>query len=308
MSKFKSDLIEKFKEKGLADSSIHFYIRNIEKLNGDQPLSSLLFLKNKEDIMKFLGKFKPNTKRNYLISIVSTLGLDPKNKKLFDMYYPDMMAINKELKSEEAKNEKSETQKANWMPQEEVDEIVKRYQESFNKIKDENNVSVNSYDMLLRYVVLSLYTMIPPRRNKDYQNAYLIKGVKPDDDKNYVDVTNKQFIFNDFKTVKHEGQQVIKIPDDLMNIINVYIKFHPLIEPKEKTFDVPFLVNHEGIPFADTTVMTKLLNKIFQKKVGSTMLRHMYLSNKYGKVLEEQKKDAHDMGHSTTMQKDYVKK
>ena len=38
------------------------------------------------------------------------------------------------------------------------------------------------------------------------------------------------------------------------------------------------------------------------------MLRHIYLTGKYGDVLEDQKKDALDMAHSEAMQKDYIKK
>ena len=38
------------------------------------------------------------------------------------------------------------------------------------------------------------------------------------------------------------------------------------------------------------------------------MLRHIYLTNKYGDDINEMKKDAEAMGHSTTEQKEYIKK
>jgi hypothetical protein len=38
------------------------------------------------------------------------------------------------------------------------------------------------------------------------------------------------------------------------------------------------------------------------------MLRHSYLSSKYGDIIEEQQKDAEAMGHSVSEQRDYVKK
>ena len=37
------------------------------------------------------------------------------------------------------------------------------------------------------------------------------------------------------------------------------------------------------------------------------MLRHIYLSSKYGNVLKEQEKDAVLMSHTTSTQKDYIK-
>jgi hypothetical protein len=38
------------------------------------------------------------------------------------------------------------------------------------------------------------------------------------------------------------------------------------------------------------------------------MLRHIYISEKYGSIMEEQKKDALAMGHSVAQQRDYYKK
>jgi hypothetical protein len=37
------------------------------------------------------------------------------------------------------------------------------------------------------------------------------------------------------------------------------------------------------------------------------MLRHIYLSGKYGNVLEEQKEDAKMMGHNVSTARDYIK-
>ena len=309
-TQFKKNLIKKFEDKNLAGSTIRYYLTNIEKLNDKEPLNDLNFLDDKEKIIASLKKDKkPNTQRNYLISIVAVLSLDPKKKALYNSYYKDMMAMNKELKSEEAKNLKSETQKENWIEKKEIDDVYEKYKSAVNKFKNDKTLSENKFDILLKFVVLSLYTLTAPRRNKDYTNCYLVKNEKDlDDTLNFVDITNKEFVFNDFKTKKSEGQQIIKIPDDLMSVLNIYVKFHPLINEKDKKFEVPFLVNHEGVPLSNTNSLTLILNRIFQKKIGSTMLRHMYLSNKYGDVLKEQQEDAKNMGHSISMQKDYIKK
>ena len=42
--------------------------------------------------------------------------------------------------------------------------------------------------------------------------------------------------------------------------------------------------------------MTEILNSIFDKKIGSSMLRNMYLTNKYGDLMKELKTDVSDMG------------
>ena len=98
-TKFKNELISKWTEKGLSQSSIKMYIRNLEILNDDNPLKNLSFLKNVEDILKKLEKYKPNTMRNYLISICSALGITKDNNKvinkLYDKYFKYMVDKNK---------------------------------------------------------------------------------------------------------------------------------------------------------------------------------------------------------------------
>ena len=126
---------------------------------------------------------------------------------------------------------------------------------------------------------------------------------------NYLDYDNKEFVFCLYKTSKTDGIQKEKIPDELMEILNIYFKFHPDIKNKKikKGVEVPFLVYYNGKPFEKVNCITRILNKIFDKSVGSSMLRHIFLSNKYGDVIKEQKEDAAAMGHSVQMQKDYVK-
>jgi hypothetical protein len=46
---------------------------------------------------------------------------------------------------------------------------------------------------------------------------------------------------------------------------------------------------------------------VFGKKVGSSMIRHIFLTDKYKDTLEEMKKDSEAMGHSVAQQKDYVR-
>jgi hypothetical protein len=75
-----------------------------------------------------------------------------------------------------------------------------------------------------------------------------------------------------------------------------------------KNSNIPFLVYYNGSLFNKVNCITRILNKTFGKSVGSSMLRHIFLTNKYGDVIEEQKEDAKAMGHSLEQQKDYVKK
>jgi len=310
---FKKTLSDGFTEKKLAPTSIKMYLRNLEKLNNDMPLKNLNFLKDIPAITQQLEKYKENTKRGYLISIVSALGLDKSNKvkqKLYDDYYKLMMDKNKELKSKEASNEKTETQKENWLSWDEVSERMSELEAKVKAFSGNKEINEHQFNVLLQALVLALYYYKSPRRN-EYQKMNLIKtetaGLPIDT--NYLDFDKRQFIFNAYKTAKKEGQLKEDIPPELFAVISTYLKFHPLLKGKKivKGTSVPFLVYYDGKPLSQVNAITRILNKTFGKKVGSSMLRHIYLSSKYGKVLEEMKDDAGAMSHSVGMQKDYIK-
>ena len=312
---FKKELEHKLiNDKKLAQSSVKLYLRNLEKLNDNQPLKNLNFLKDPKVITEKLSHYKENTKRGYFISITSVLSLDKSTKpkqKLYDEYFKLMMEKNKELKAEEGTNQKTETQEKNWIAWSEVEQIWDALKKKVETFKNNKELTEHQYNTLLQYVVLSLYTCLPPRRN-EYQNMMVMKSATENSptDKNYYDLDNKRFIMNKYKTMKKEGQKIIEIPEVLQSVLSVYIKHHPLIKGKitKKFQPVNFLVYHDGTPLDKVNSITRILNKVFGKKVGSSMLRHIYLSNKYGDVNEEQKVDANIMGHSVDMARDYIKK
>lgn len=314
-TKTKKDLEAGLINKGLAPSSIKLYLRNLEKLNDDQPLKNLNFLKDVSAITGKLERYKENTKRGYLISICSVLSLDKGTKpkaKLYDDYFKLMMDKNKELKADEATNEKSEAQDKNWMKWEEVEEKFNDLEGKVNAFKGQKELNEHQYNTLLQFLTLSLYVLFPPRRN-EYQKMVIVKTAseKSPTDVNYLDVEGKRMIFNKYKTAKKEGQKIIPLPEEFLPILSVYLKYHPLLRGKKitkTTPPTPFLVYHNGEPLDKVNSITRILNKVFGRKVGSSMLRHIYLSSKYGDVQEEQKKDAEAMGHSTQQQKDYIKK
>jgi hypothetical protein len=55
--------------------------------------------------------------------------------------------------------------------------------------------------------------------------------------------------------------------------------------------------------------ITRILNKLFNpKKVGSSLLRHVYLTHKYGDTLNELEADTQAMATSSKMAQDvYIK-
>ena len=54
----------------------------------------------------------------------------------------------------------------------------------------------------------------------------------------------------------------------------------------------------DGEPINKSGDITKILNKIFGRNIGSSMLRNIYLTSKYGVMMQELKDDTSDMGTS----------
>ena len=290
---------ELFKCKDLTKSSLDSYKAKLKKLNKNEKIKNLNFLNNIENIKDIINDYKPNTQRNYIIAVASILKCyltNNKSKKLeatYNEYSKILDEYNTSLKDQTAK---SDVENKNWIKQDELDTI---YNDLKEKYKDNKQAFQN-------YLLLSLYYLQSPRRNRDYQLLKIVNKYGDDlsNEFNYLDIKKKKFIFNNYKTAKKYNRQEVDINDDLYQIIQAYIKAFKL---KDGDFLLNDLKTNE--PYKATNAITILLNRIFKKKIGASMLRKMYLTNKYGDEVEELKKDAKAMGTSTeVIQTNYIKK
>jgi len=320
---FTDNIMEDLKKKGLTDKSISLYIKNLKNINGKEDFSNFNFLKKVDDVNAFLHKFKPSTRKSYMGCILSVLGMYPTNKVLTNLKNKYFILFNDEnAKLKESVNEKTETQKENWIDWEDVLNIWKEKHKEILAItippKKKGSavkpLTDAEYTKLLNFVVLSLYVLTPPRRNEDYLKM-VISPEGEDLTKNYLDLEGEgvsplkpregMFIFNAFKTSGKYPKQKIPIPPELMTIIRLYLRYYPK-QPIENGSN--FLVFSDGSPLEKINVITRILNKMFKKNVGVSMLRHSYLTHKYGEINAEKEKDAMEMGHSLATQNDYVKR
>ena len=297
--------MEHLNEKKIRDSSKNIYIKNILRLNNNEEIKDLNFLKDTATIMKKLEKYKPNSKRTYLISIVSTLKNQPNFQDCFKYYYNEMMQLNKNLK---INNSKSESQKENWITQTEVKETFNKLLEQATPLFNLKKLNEEEYKRVLYMIVLGLYVLQPVRRNKDYQLMKVVPNMKAVSkqanykDFNYLDLSTNKFLFFNFKTSGTYNLQEVDINDKLLNLIKIYLKFYPI---KKKDF---LLVDYKGHPFTLVNDITRILNKIFKKNIGVSMLRNIFLTDQFGDEVQKMNSLAKDMGtSSSTINSQYVK-
>ena len=308
---FQEQIKDNLTNKGLSLSSINLYIRNLTKLNDDEKLKSFKFLEDIDSIKNKIASFKPTTQKGYITCIISTLNTfdTKKTKTLQNKYYELLKEKVNEIS--EHKGQKTEQQKDNWISWDDILKIQSQLHTNVMKFNDNKTLNVNQYTLLLGFLILSLYTLQPPRRNLDYSFMYVVKGEQKDKDKNYLILDKNEFEFNIFKTAKEEsGEHTnFEINEPLQHIIkNMYLKHHPLMPKKltNKTM-IPFLVNYKGEEFKSKNAITRILNSIFDKNIGVSMLRNIYLTDKYKNVENERQKDAEAMAHSLGTQKGYIK-
>ena len=305
-----SCLEEVFKDKKITDSSKKLYCSNLKRLNGGLEVKDFKFLSNIEKIGEIIKDSKPNTQRNYYIVICSVLAeLKKDNKKyekLYNIYYKILTELNSTLKDQTAK---TNTENENWISQQEIYGKLNEKKEILKEIIKKRKINKEQFERLLDLIILGLYTLQAPRRNIDYLNSHILTNPYISEEhgteKNYVDLVNKSFVFNNYKTAGTYKTQIVPINEELFNIIKLYIKFR-----NDKSSNIPFLVDFEENPIMESNALTKKLNAIFDgKKIGSSMLRKMYLTNKYSDVMNEMKDDVKDMGTSSNVaQTNYIKK
>jgi len=284
--------------RGLSEGSLKLYEANLKRLNNNQEIKSLNFLKDTESIINQIKDKKDTTGRSYIIAICSTLKNDPKMKKYYDIYYNLLIEYNDKLKTN---NNKSEKQEEEWISQDEVKNKYNELEKEIIPLINKKNITTDEYYKMLSFIVLSLYVLQPPRRNLDYLKMLAIPKYKGNETKdfNYFDISNKKMIFNNYKTKGTYQSQEIDVVDKLFIILCMWIK----------KFKIKYniLQKIDGSEL-DKNGITKILYKIFNKKVGSSMLRNIYLTDKYSDQNQEKIKDAKAMGTSVgTIDNQYTK-
>ena len=308
------DLMDK---REIADSTAGFYVRTLYVLHDKKPFKNLNFLKDTNKIVKHIeADYAPSTQKSIYAVLTSVLSLNkdkPTYKRVYQ-FYNDKMNTKVEEASKTDSAQKTEKQEENWVKWDEVVKKAEELRKECSEFINGKTITVHQYDALLKYVVLALYTYIAPRRNQDYLDCVVQRVPKTFKLNTLATDTNHlvilagvptRFIFNKFKTSKTYGQQTCEIPPPLAEAILWYVKHHPLAKDK-KVKSFKFLVGYDGEPLNAGNSITRILNKVFGKAIGSSMLRHIFLSGKYD--VKEMEDTATGMGHSVEEQRKYLKR
>lgn len=304
MQGLSAEMVEKH---GISETTARKYIADLYKLNGGAPFKSLTFLKDEAAIKGRLEPYAESTRVTMLSAAVTALKGKRAYKRAHDMWAQELYGRREALDEAEDKRggKKTEREADNWLDWAKVLETREGLAKEVADLPATGALTSKQWDTLQKYLILCLYTMIPPRRNLDYLEMVTApKGKVEDTSVNYWVPKRRVFIFNRYKTAKTHGAQELEVPEELAEVLERYMRHHPLA--KGARGNVRLLVKADGTPVTSGNAITRVLNRVFGRKVGSNLLRHSYLSSKYD--LEKMQEDAEAMGHTLEEQKGYLRK
>jgi hypothetical protein len=278
-------IIQQIKDsRNITESSLNLYKRNIKRLiseaNSDDPdiftsdatLSKLMVASN-------------NTLASYIASCLVVLGINKaKNRDRLEELNNRLKEVNKNIKNGSHRKDKETA---------DLEDVIKMA----DKLRIHFFKTKLTYSEASDALLMSLYTLIPPSRSETFANLEIYTGKnKPEDNtKNYLWIKNKSSVFlvlNSFKTVKTHGAVVEQITDKVL--VKMLVKF-------VDDFKTKYLFENkkqESIKSADVSRNLVRLTKDIGA-LSSSSLRHLYLSKKYSKVMNDLEKDASFMLHNT---------
>lgn len=290
-----ADIIRENRPK-LSASSVSTYasiIRNImKKLD---TTDNDVFTSKPETVIKHLADIDPKLRKTSLAAII-VFTEKSASKETIKKYRDLMISDVNSAKKEEANQEKTETQKENWIPYEDIMTLYNSMEEDIKPFLRSKPKTSAIMQHVQDFVILSCMVLIPPRRLMDWTEMK-IRNINEDED-NYI--KKNKFYFNKYKTSKFYGTQNVDIPKKLKTILNKWIEFN----------DNDYLFIDSNNNKLTSTKLNQRLNRIFDKKVSVNMLRHIYISDKVLKdvpKLNELQEVAKDMGHNVAEQMLYKK-
>lgn len=319
-SDFMFELEKRLLERGLSEKTAKYYVQMLYTLHEKMPFTSLAFLRNTEGIAQKVGEYAPTTQKTIygiLTSVLDDMKTKSPYKKAFTFYAGQMKDKKEELEKIKADSngEKTAKQAEAWIDWDDVLKKTDDMRVEVSRFASNKTLTPAQYEKLLNLVVLAVYTYLPPRRN-EYTNMFVVGQEPTDKSRNYYVYPKHQFVFHNYKTVRTYGSQTIDVPDSpdrpLVTVLDMYLKHHPLMKgkPVGKKTDVPLLVKQDGTPLHPQNGITRRLNMMFApKKVGSSLLRHAFLSSRYAGLKDGLEQDTAQMANSPqTALREYVLK
>ena len=236
---------------------------------------------DREATMEFMEEQTVQMRRSYLLALVNHLKCIDDREDDYKYYRKICRDICLEDSLNRVKRAPTEREKSSYISWSEV----LRIRSIREGLKDRSN---GDYMM---YVIVCLYTYIPPQRGQVYYNCYIDKDVEGS---NLIDLNVGKLFVRCHKTSKVYDTITINLPTGLIEV---------LIEYKSKCIDGRLLSTSTGRVVSNVS-FNGMMERIFGSGISTNMLRKIYVTNMLADdVNMDIRKDiAKKMGHSVSTQ------
>jgi hypothetical protein len=296
----------------LKESTLKQYQSQLNKLFKLLDTSDLSKLREVKFVLNKIKDLNYLTQRNYINSLIIYLRAkinlkDGDTKDAFMSSAPKYIrdyvdkrnSLNDQYTKQQSTGKISEKQAPNFVSVAEVRKMIKRMMDDYKKTDNIKTLMwATNYQILLKHPFrndLAGMIVIGKREyNKLKKEGKLLK-------KNYltIDGSGMFFVLRDYKTFDKYGEKMIPVDKSVKTAIRKYMKAADI-----KKGDVLFPVSKSS--YSQLLIAESL--KYAGKRIGTTMIRHIVLSDKHGEAKKVMDADSYQMGHSVaTAQGIYVK-
>lgn len=267
----------------ITDSTLTLYGRNIKKLIQLSESENVDDFTSNKTLDKLMSSSN-STLANYVATCLVVLGLDKtKNKGRIEELNMKLRELNGKVKNESDKPKDEEIVK--W---DSIVSLADKLRNNFFKIEMKHKEGMEA-------LLLNFYSLFPPQRSEIFSNL-IITTTKPTDKENnylYRKSTNVYYlIINKHKTARSAGEITEQITDkQLIKMLNRYLKL----------YNTKYLFQYSDDKSLSPSDISKMLGQTTKElgdKLGSSSMRHIYLSNKYSGVMKDLELDTQKMGNS----------
>ena len=305
-----TEMIQKARP-NLKPNSIKQYEAHLKKLQKIYDTDNYDFLSSPSDVMDKLSDKHYTSIRNTLnavIILLMALNHDDKYNKLIGDYQKERDKLNDKYLEDQQSGKISEKQKKNFAELSEIQSMINKMEKEIKEkeIKKKSSLKVKERELMMVYTIYNILIRIPTRNDMAGMELITKTGYNKltEDQKKNTNYLVKEkskmfFVLNEYKTSKKYGQKNIDIPKDLEKILRSYIKVMD-----KKPGDVLF-TSSTGNPISRNSIsqlLMKTSKNYLDKSVSTTMMRKIVVSDKFGAMIEEQKKLADAMGHDVNTQ------
>lgn len=277
-------IIAKIKDtRKITESTLKLYGRNIKRLMKEADSDKIDDFTSNKTLAKLMASSN-STLANYIATCLVVLGLEKtKNKDRIEQLNMRLRELNGKVKNESDKPKDDEIVK--WAS---IVKLADKLRNNFFRIEMKPKEGMEA-------MLLNFYSLFPPQRSEIFSNLIITTTKPTDKDNNYLyrKSTNVYYlIINKHKTARAVGEIIEQITDkQLIKMLNRYLSLY-------KTKYLFQYSDDKSLTPADISKMLGQTTTELGDKLGSSSMRHIYLSNKYSSVMKDLEADTKQMGNS----------